>query len=203
VFEGFLPTSAPIINGLGGEAIQGHTMATPASREQLASQDAEAGQQWLMRFVRAHSSSVDEDGAAPARAALDSYVAKAQSLGFTTAFQVIDFFYHFSKMPYWSQPQVNPGVLLPFYSPKVLPRAIWSLANPSEEYGRPHRELLRSIEPAWVDVPFYKGSPKTRSVPWMWENDDWEDLRDIVRDGVGSLESFSSSKVEKLIQDAE
>ena len=203
VFEGFLPTSAPIINGLGGEAIQGHTMATSATREQLISQGADAGQAWLMRLVRASSSSVDEDGAAPARAAIDSYVEEAESLGFTSAFQVIDFFYHFSKMPYWSQPQVNPGVLLPFYSPKVLPRTMWSLANPSEEYGRPHREMLRNIMPEWTDVPFYKGSPKSRSIPWMWENDDWEDLRDIVRDGVGSLESFSTSKVMKLIDDAE
>ena len=203
VFEGFLPTSAPIINGLGGEAIQGHTMATAASREQLISQDAEAGQEWLKRLVRVNLSALDDEGAEPARATIDAYADEARSLGFTTAFQVIDFFYHFSKMPYWSQPQVNPGVLLPFYSPKILPRTMWSMTNPSMEYGRSHRELLREIQPAWVDVPFYKGSPKSRSIPWMWENEDWQDLRDIVRDGVGSLESFSPKKVEKLIHDAE
>ena len=37
----------------------------------------------------------------------------------------------------------------------------------------------------------------------MWENDDWEDLRDFVRDGVGTLQSFSPVKVEKLISEAE
>lgn len=203
VFQGLLPTSTPIINGLGGEAIQGHTMATAASREQLVSQGAEAGQEWLKRLVRVNLSALDDDGAEPARDTIDAYADEARSLGFTTAFQVIDFFYHFSKMPYWSQPQVNPGVILPFYSPKSLPRTMWSLSNPSMEYGRSHRELLRSLQPAWVDVPFYKGSPKSRSIPWMWENDDWEDLRDIVRDGVGTLQSFSPAKVEKLIIEAE
>lgn len=202
-FNGVLPQTTPSINGLGGEAIQGHTMASGTSRAQLVSQDAEAGKQWLMRLVKVNLSALEEDGAAPAREAIDSYVEHAQSLGFTTAFQVIDYFYHFSKMPYWSQPQVNPGVLLPFYSPKVMPRTMWSLTNPSQEYGRPHRELLREIQPAWTDVPFYKGSPKSRSIPWMWENDDWEDLRDIVRDSVSSLESFSPTKVEKLIKEAE
>jgi len=203
VFEGFLPTSSPIINGLGGEAIQGHTMATAVSREQLVSQGAEAGKEWLKRLVRVNLSALDDDGAEPARATIDAYADEARSLGFTTAFQVIDFFYHFSKMPYWSQPQVNPGVLLPFYSPKSLPRTMWSLSNPSMEYGRSHRELLREIQPTWVDVPFYKGSPKSRSIPWMWENADWKDLRDIVRDGVGALQSFSPTKVEKLINEAE
>lgn len=203
VFKGILPQSTPTINGIGGEAIQGHTMASGASGEQLVSQDAEAGQQWLMRHVKANLIAMDEEAAAPAREAIDAYVEHAQSLGFTTAFQVIDFFYHFSRMPYWSQPQMNPGVLLPFYSPKVMPRTMWSLTNPSQEYGRPHRELLREIQPTWADVPFYKGSPKSRSIPWMWENDDWEDLRDIVRDGVSSLESFSPTKVEKLVYEAE
>ena len=121
----------------------------------------------------------------------------------TTAFQVIDYFYHFSKMPFWSQPQVSPATLLPFYSPKMMPRTMWSLKNPFEEYGQSHRELLRHILPAWADVPFYKGSPKSRSIPWMWQNPDWEDLRDTVRDGVTSLESFSPAKVERLIVDAE
>lgn len=203
VFNGFSPPSAPTINGLGGEAIQGHTMASGASRAQLVSQDAEAGQQWLMRLVKVNLSALEQDGAAPAREAVNTYVEHAQSLGFTTAFQVIDFFYHFSKMPFWSQPQTNPGVLLPFYSPKMMPRTMWSLTNPSQEYGRSHRELLREIQPAWADVPFYKGSPKSRSIPWMWENDDWEDLRDIVRDGVSSLQSFSPAKVAKLVNEAE
>lgn len=203
VFEGFLPTSSPIINGLGGEAIQGHTMATPASREQLVSQDAEAGLAWLMRLVKVNLSVVDDESAELARSAIVEFADEARSLGFTTAFQVIDYFYHFSKMPCWSQPQVNPGVLLPFYSPKLLPRTMWSLNNPSLEYGRSHRELLREIQPAWADVPFYKGSPKSRSIPWMWENDDWSDLRQIVLDGVRDVDSFSTAKVEKLVADAE
>lgn len=203
VFQGFLATSSPIINGLGGEAIQGHTMATAASREQLISQDADAGQAWLMRLVKVNTSALDEQGTEPAREAIARYTDEARGLGFTTAFQMIDYFYHFSKMPYWSQPQVNPGVLLPFYSPKMLPRTMWSMKNPSIEYGRSHRELLRELLPAWVDVPFYKGSPKSRSIPWMWENEDWSELKHIVLDGVGDLDSFSTSKVKNLVSDAE
>ncbi|WP_190247253.1 hypothetical protein [Brevibacterium casei] len=201
-FRGFLPVTSPSINGLGGEAIQGRTTATAASRERLISQDAAAGQEWLKRLVRTNMGPLEEAQAEPARMAIDVFAERARSLGFTTAFQIIDFFYHFSKMPFWSQPQANSGTLLPFYSPQLLPRTMRSLTNPSQEYGSTHRKLLAQILPGWANVPFYKGSAKTRSIPWMWNNADWGDLRDTVCDGVPTLSSFSVSKVQSLIREA-
>src|SRR5690625_6510061 len=79
------------------------------------------------------------------------------------AYMVVDYFYHFSKMPFWAHPQGTNGTVLPLYSPHLLPRTMWSLRNHSE-YGELHRSLLRNIKPSWAEVPFYKSAPGSRTV---------------------------------------
>ena len=202
-FTGFRPASAPRINGLGGEAVQGRTTVSPAWRAKMEGQGPDAGRERLAQMVRSGAGGVTEAGIEDSIESVDRFVGSAQQSGMSTAFMVIDYFYHFSKMPYWSLPQGTGSTLLPFYSPQMLPRTMWSLANASEEYGSLHREILREILPGWADVPFYKGSAITRATPWMWENSDWNELSSTIRDGVHSSATFSPQAVGQLLEEAE
>ncbi|TDE96152.1 hypothetical protein EXU48_07935 [Occultella glacieicola] len=202
-FRGFTSPSAPRINGLGGEAIQGRTMVSPAWREKLEGGGPDAGRSRLAQMVRSGAAGVTDAGIECSLASIDCFVDRALMVDMATAFMVVDYFYHFSKMPFWSMPQASSNTLLPFYSPQVLPRTMWSLSHAAAEYGQHHRDLLRELQPAWADVPFYKGSVKTRGTPWMWENADWREMSSTVLDGVGSLDTFSTRAVSQFVQEAE
>lgn len=201
-FHGFAPALAPRINGLGGEAIQGRTMVSPAWRDKLEGQGESAGRSRLAQMVRSGSGGVAEASVEGSLASVGRIVDSASRLGLDGAFMVVDFFYHFSKMPFWSLPQASANTLLPFYSPQMLPRTMSSLFHPAPEYGQHHREILRELQPAWADVPFYKGSVQTRGTPWMWENGDWSEISSTICDGVGGLETFHPGAVTEFVDQA-
>ncbi|WP_377019616.1 hypothetical protein [Brachybacterium sp. GCM10030252] len=202
-FEGFRPSSAPRINGLGGEAVQGMTLLSPGWREKLEGKGPELGRERLAAMIKSGGPGVTSDGIDDSIQSSLRFADEAEGLGMTTSFMVVDFFYNFSKMPYWSMPQATESTLLPFYAPQMIPRVISAMFKPSIEYGRLHRDILREILPEWSQVPFYKGSAKTRATPWMWENEDWSELSETILDGVSGLDTFSEPSVRKFVEDAE
>lgn len=201
-FKGFRPSAAPRINGLGGEAVQGRTLINPAWEAKMEGQGPDLGRQRLAAMVHSGAVGVAEENIEDTVRSAMRFSDDAERLGMTNSFMIVDYFYNFSKMPYWSMPQAAMNTLLPFYSPEMLPRAMWAMVRPNVEYGRLHRDLLREILPKWADEPFYKGSAKTRATPWMWENEDWKDLSETILDGVSSLRTFSQSRVEQYVADA-
>ncbi len=201
-FTGFRPASAPWINGLGGEAMQGRTLLSPAWIAKMDGQGPELGRQRITAMIESGAAGVREASIEDTNRTSMRVADDAERLGLKGPFMVVDYFYNTSKMPYWSMPQAAMNTLLPFYSPQMLPRAIWATFRPTLEYGRLHRELLREILPVWADEPYYKGSAKTRATPWMWENEDWEELSDVVLDGVSTVETFDPSRVETYVADA-
>lgn len=202
-FKGFRPAAAPRINGLGGEAVQGRTMLSPAWEAKMDGQGLDLGRERLAAMVRSGAVGVADENIQDSVHSLTRFEAEAEGLGMTSSYMLVDYFYNFSKMPYWSMPQANMNTLLPFYSPQMLPRAISATFKPNVEYGRLHRDLLREILPAWADEPFFKGSSKTRAVPWMWENEDWKDLSETICDGISTLDTFSEDRVKRYVADAD
>jgi hypothetical protein len=201
-FKGFRPAATPRINGLGGEAVQGRTLLSPAWEAKMEGQGPELGRQRLSAMIRSGAVGVTEENIEDSVRSAMLFGDDAERLGMTSSFMVVDHFFNFSKMPYWSMPQAAMNTLLPFYAPQMLPRAIWATFRPNVEYGRLHRDLLREILPAWAGEPFYKGSAKTRATPWMWENEDWKDLSETILDGVSTLETFNRPRVEQYVADA-
>src|SRR5699024_11036863 len=147
-FQGFKPERAPRINGLGGEAIQGRTLIGASVRERLNGKGPEAGRDQLLKLAGVRARAVTGSAQDDSRAVVESFFADAVSLGHDDAFMVLDHFYHFSKMPYWSHPQATGSTLLPLYSPQLLPRTMYSMKN-VEPYGDVHRHLLRFLIPEW------------------------------------------------------
>lgn len=201
-FKGFRPSGAPRINGLGGEAVQGRTLLSPAWKAKMEGQGPELGRQRISAMVKSGAVGVAEANIEDSVRSAMRFGDDAERLGMTSSFMIVDHFFNFSKMPYWSMPQAAMNTLLPFYAPQMLPRAISATFAPNVEYGRLHRDLLREILPAWADEPFYKGSAKTRATPWMWENEDWKDLSETILDGISELETFNRSRVEQYVADA-
>lgn len=177
-------------------------MLSPAWKAKMEGEGPELGRQRLIAMIQSGSVGVKEAGIEDSVRSAMQVGDDAEELGLTSSFMVVDYFYNFSKMPYWSMPQASMNTLLPFYSPQMLPRVIWATYRPNLEYGRLHRDVLREILPAWADAPFYKGSSKTRATPWMWENEDWTELSETILDGVSALETFDRSQVEKYVADA-
>lgn len=201
-FTGFRPARAPRINGLGGEAVQGRTLLSPAWEAKMEGQGPELGRERLAAMIRSGAVGVSAENIEDSVRSAMRFGDDAEQLGMTSSFMIVDHFFNFSKMPYWSMPQAALNTLLPFYAPQMLPRAISATFRPNVEYGRLHRDLLREILPAWADEPFYKGSAKTRATPWMWENEDWKELSETLLDGLPTLETFDRPRVEKYIADA-
>src|SRR5699024_6364499 len=201
-FKGFSPSRAPRINGLGGEAVQGRTLLSPAWEAKMEGQGPELGRQRLTAMVQSGAVGVAEGNIEDSVCSATRFADDAERLGMTSSFMIVDHFFNFSKMPYWSMPQAAMNTLLPFYAAQWLPRSIWTTFKPNVGYGRLHRDLLREILPAWADEPFYKGSAKTRATPWMWENEDWRDLSETILDGIPTLRTFDRSRVEKYVADA-
>lgn len=202
-FNGFRPAAAPRINGLGGEAVQGRTLLSPAWEAKMEGKGTDLGRERVAAMVRSGAVGVAEENIEGSVRSASRFGDEAEQLGMTTSFMVVDYFFNFSKMPYWSMPQAAMNTLLPFYSPQMLPRAISASFAPNVEYGRLHRDLLREMLPAWADEPFYKGSAKTRATPWMWENEDWKDLSETIRDGISTLDTFSEDRVRQYVADAD
>lgn len=198
-FTGFRPASAPRINGLGGEAVQGRTLLNPAWEKKMTDQGAEVGRERLTQMVRSGGGGVGGEVIEDSVASTLRLADQSGEVGLQSAFNVVDFFYHFSKMPYWSMPQATGSTLLPFYAPQMLPRTMWAIPNAMTEYGRLHRDVLRELMPQWADEPFYKGSARTRATPWMWENADWEGIEPLIMEGAAALETFSLQEIENFM----
>lgn len=198
-FVGFRPSTAPRINGLGGEAVQGRTTLSPAWEKKLTGQGAEVGLERLAQMVRTGGGGVESEAIESSVTSTLRLAGQSTSLGLFSAFNVVDFFYHFSKMPFWSMPQATGSTLLPFYSPEMLPRTMWAIPNAMTEYGRLHRDILRELMPQWADEPFYKGSARTRATPWMWENADWEGVKPLIMEGAAALKTFAVQEIENFI----
>lgn len=201
-FAGFKPERAARINGLGGEAIQGRTLIGESVRERLAGKGPEAGRDQLLKLAGMRARAVSDSAMNDSRAVVESFFADAVALGHDDAFMVLDHFYHFSKMPFWSHPQATGSTLLPLYSPQLLPRTMYSMKH-VVPYGEVHRRLLRSLIPEWAEIPFYKGTSQTRTAPKMWENPDWTEISETIRDGVADLETFDGEVVRTMIREAE
>lgn len=200
-FRGFSYAPSPSINGLGGEAMQGKTLLGGKWDELLRDADSETGMKRLEHMIRVGAGSSTTAGDA-VLAEGRNFHAAAKSAGFTSAYAFMDYFYNFSKMPFWSIPLANENSLLPYYSPRMIERAIWSMEHPWE-YGEMHKELLRSLIPSWADVPFYKPSAKTRSTTWMWQNSDWPEAKSIILEATKSLDTFSTEKIHTFLQEVE
>jgi len=198
-FTGYRPSTTPRINGLGGEALQGQTQVGKVSREKLKDQGPEVGRDHLVGLATARAEGTEESAVEAVSAAIDRFAETAVRRGMDNAYMVVDYFYHFSKMPFWAHPQGTNGTVLPLYSPHLLPRTMWSLRNHSE-YGELHRSLLRNIKPSWAEVPFYKSAPGSRTVSRMWQNDDWPEIFQIVLDGVGALSTFSRDATLNIVE---
>lgn len=198
-FTTYRPSTTPRINGLGGEALQGQTQVGSISRAKLEGQGAEAGRDHLVGLATARAEGADESAIEAVTVAVDQFAEMAVGRGMNNAFMVVDYFYHFSKMPFWAHPQGTNGTILPLYSPQLLPRTMWSLKNYSE-YGELHRALLREIKPSWASVPFYKSAPGSRTVTRMWQNDDWPEMAQMVLDNVGPLPTFSRESVLNVVE---
>lgn len=187
------------INGLGGEAMQGKTLLTPRWIEKMDSARPAGGSARLAVMLR---SSIASSGYA--REATEAQVKKlideAVDLDISTSYGAVDYFYNYSKMPYWSIPQGSENVLTPYYCAALQPQIISSMRRPAE-YGEMHRALLRALIPSWADVPFYKPSAKTRSFTWMWENDDWAELRGRIEEARHSLINFNSESIGRMMDD--
>lgn len=200
-FTGFKPERAARINGLGGEAIQGRNLVNAAIRERLLGKGPAAGQERLEKIAGMRSRAVTQDAMDVSRSTIRAHFERSLELGFDNAFMVIDHFYNFSKMPYWSHPQATGATLLPLYSPQLQARTMWAMRHPLE-YGELHRELLRHLLPAWAEVPFYKGTSGTRSAPKMWEYEDWSEVSAIVQDEIETLETFDHGSVRDIVREA-
>lgn len=201
-FAGFKPERAARVNGLGGEAIQGRTLIGASVRERLSGKGPEAGRDQLLKLAGTRARAVSDSAMDDSRAVVESFFGDAVALGHDDAFMVLDHFYHFSKMPFWSHPQATGSTLLPLYSPQLLPRTMYSMKH-VVSYGEVHRNLLRSLIPEWAEIPFYKGTSQTRTAPKMWENPDWTEISESIRDSVADLESFDGDVVSTMIGEAE
>jgi hypothetical protein len=189
--------STPKINGLGGEAMQGKSLLGGKWDKLLRDADLEVGFQRLEHIIRVGAGSSDAAGFMVVDE-VGPFKTEAIHMGLTNAYSLVDYFYNFSKMPFWSLPLAHENYLLPYYSPRMIERIVWSNKYP-REYGEMHKELLRSLIPRWADVPFYKPSVRTRSVSWMWNNSDWAEAKEIVEEGGRSSTHYSDEKINSFL----
>ncbi|MEX5275306.1 hypothetical protein RF638_15370 [Kocuria sp. CPCC 205235] len=189
----FKYAAAPKINGLGGEAMQGKSLLGGKWDERLRGADIEVGFERLEHMVRVGAGSSDEAGDKVVDE-VRAFKTGAIEMKFTNAYAFMDYFYNRSKMPFWSLPLAQENYLLPYYSARMLERIIWSNKYP-RKYGEMHKEILRSLVPAWSEIAFYKPSARTRSVSWMWENSDWAEARQVVEEGRSSSNHYSEKKI--------
>jgi len=189
----------PKVNGLGGEAMQGGNLQSNSWKERISIQGSQAARLRLSHLVSTGGFATTSESRELTQKEIGQYIEQAAKADFTGGSQILDYFYNFGEMPNWSIPTISPGILLPFYSPVLLSRIAHSIARPLE-HGILHKELLKHLIPGWADIPFYKGSVRTRVHPWPWENDQWPNIKTYILDNVSSLDSHNPEEVRKAIE---
>lgn len=185
------------LNGLGGEAIQGATMVSESWRSKIRDGGFAAASSRLRGMVRS-SPGVTELALEQTEASVLELAGEVHALGLREPQSAVDYVYNFSKMPYWSIPFGSRDVVMPFYSPSLLPLIVHSMSEPSE-YGAMHKSILRGLIPDWADVPFYKPSQRTRATAYMWEYDDWSESREVLAEQIDLAESFDPDSIMSIL----
>lgn len=200
-FTGFQSVPAAKINGLGGEAMQGRSLVSPVIAQRLDGGGMEAGLQRIAR-VGGTALGMSESARDSAFEQAKTIADRAQQMGITEANAVVDFFYNFSRMPYWSLPQAQEAVLIPYYSPRIMDRIIWSMEHPAE-HGALHKKLLESLAPEWAQVPFYKPPRTGAARKWVWDDAQWPQIRDAVETAVSRLDNYVADQWPGILREIE
>ncbi|MGP5254617.1 hypothetical protein [Glutamicibacter ardleyensis] len=195
-FAGFDERPAPTFNGLGGEVMAGGQLLG-AWHDRLINAPAGAATGKLSAMVNVALGATPETKET-VLSEIHKYIAKAESFGLTGAAGVMDLFYHLDRMPNWSITYATPSTLTPLFAPSLLTYAAQRIGRPIEN-GEAHRRLLREAIPQWASVPFYKPTAKKRAVPFIWQNGDWEDIRDFVKDRLDQTLSFDPSATTDIL----
>lgn len=199
-FTNFGKVKAARFNGLGGEVSNGGNLLDSWA-DRLKGREAGAGLDRMRAMIRG-TGSASVSARDQTEALLKEWGEAAADLGLNSAYQILDLIYAWDRMPNWSAPYSTPHTLTPYYSAPLIQVGVQRVGDPVPD-GASQTALISASMPQWLDIPYYKGTRSARATPYLWELENWGQIRDLAQTCVADCRTFHPDAVSIVLRHIE
>lgn len=201
-FTGYPPLVIARFNGHGGEALHGGEYYKGIWAERLAGSGTSGAVARMEKMV-AVARATSQEGRERTMETIKNRFAIGSAMGIDTACGLLNYFYSAERMPFWASSSPNRSVITPYYSSGLL-KQIGRTFIQKNEFENFYSEILKSLIPAWAEIPFYRpAGVKRRTSKFFWEFYHWNEIKDFVLERADGSSNFDAEGMLNLVHEVE
>lgn len=201
-FKGYVPFAVARFNGHGGEALHGNEYVNSSWEGRLEGMGIEGALDRMEVMVSVARGTSEESRVRTMRS-IQERLERGSSYDINTSKGLLNYFYSSERMPLWASSSPNRSIITPYYSSGLLPHIARTYRKESR-FEAFHLEILKSLIPAWTEVPFYRPEGgKRRASKYFWEYFSWPSLRSAILDSKDFSSNYDPQVIESLVGDVD